>query len=418
LDFLGVEKKAKGNYPQPQPLFRELPPAPPFPIEALGESLENVVRSLHRVVKAPMSLCAQSVLGCVGLAVQPYFNITIDGRKHPLALYMISVGEPGERKTGIDNIVLDVVRSFEKMIVHEFNNEQRKYKNEQDLYKLKRRKTLDKNASFEELESISPPQEPLDPVMIIPEPTFPALIVHLTKGTPSVGIFSSEGGQLFGGHAIREENIIQAATGFSLFWDKGEINRARVSDGIYNLYGKRVGLNLMIQLIIAEKFFSNEVLMGQGFLSRCLICWPSSTIGTRLYRKENLFEDPAIKEFNLKISELLDQTLPFTDQTKNELNPRNLSLEKEGYEAWVEFHDWVERRMAPKGKLHSVKAFGSKAAENALRIAGVLFGYNQHKNISSDETISIPAYLYRECNPNHEILPRRIPPHPGDITAR
>jgi hypothetical protein len=391
LDFLGINNNSKAELPLP--LFRALPPPSQFPISALGGLLEGVVIALNRVIKAPTSLCAQSVLGCAGFVVQPHFNIHIDGRVHPLSLYMISVGESGERKTGIDNVVLATVRDYEKAMIQDFTNEKEKHKNAYDLYERNRKNMLNSNkTTLDNLNVICAPELPIDPIMIIQEPTFPALVVHLSTSIPSIGLFSAEGGQLFGGHAMKDENIIQSATGLSLLWDKGEINRARVKDGVYNLYGKRVSLNLMIQPIIAEKFFSNEILVGQGFFSRCLICWPESTIGTRMYQRENIFNDSAIKHFKQQIAEILDQSLPLKQGTKNELCPRKLSLDGAGYQTWISFHDEVEQNMLPQGEYSSIKAFGAKAAENALRIAGILFGFEHQPKLKDSNEAVIPCF--------------------------
>ncbi|NGX29182.1 MAG: hypothetical protein K940chlam4_00009 [Candidatus Anoxychlamydiales bacterium] len=390
--FLGIQNKS--NIQVPQPLFRVIVPSTQFPVKALSPIIQDAAETLHRIIGAPLNLCAQSVLGCAGLATQPYFNVTVDGRIYPLSLYMISVGESGERKTGIDNVVLDPVRSYEKEMLKEYTVESQRFKNEYDLYEKQRKMLI--SSSDKDIDDLNdlglPPSAPLDPVMIIPEPTFPALVVHLSKSVPSVGLFSSEGGQLIGGYAMKEENLLNSAAGFSSLWDKGEINRARVKDGVYNLYGKRVSLNLMIQPIVAEKFFSNQILIGQGFFSRCLICWPESTIGTRPYQKENIFENSKIKEFRLKAMDILNYKLPIIEGSNNQLNPINVTLDKSAYEHWVQFHDEVEKNMLPDGDYYQIKAFASKIPDNALRIAGILFGFNQGPNIDHLNSEEIPLY--------------------------
>jgi hypothetical protein len=42
------------------------------------------------------------------------------------------------------------------------------------------------------------------------------------------------------------------------------------------LYGRRLAMHLMVQPIIAQKVLSDPLLHGQGFLNRCLACWPTS----------------------------------------------------------------------------------------------------------------------------------------------
>jgi hypothetical protein len=47
---------------QPLPLTRELPPPPPFPLDALGDVLGGAARAIVEQTQAPEALCAQSVL--------------------------------------------------------------------------------------------------------------------------------------------------------------------------------------------------------------------------------------------------------------------------------------------------------------------------------------------------------------------
>src|SRR5262245_19440248 len=52
----------------PRPLMRELPPADPYPIDALGDVLAPAARAIHDRVQAPMAVCGNSVLATAGLA--------------------------------------------------------------------------------------------------------------------------------------------------------------------------------------------------------------------------------------------------------------------------------------------------------------------------------------------------------------
>jgi hypothetical protein len=56
----------------PRPLMREVPPADPFPVDALGEALAPAARAIHDRVQAPLAICGQSVLAAATLAVQAH----------------------------------------------------------------------------------------------------------------------------------------------------------------------------------------------------------------------------------------------------------------------------------------------------------------------------------------------------------
>src|SRR5690349_17601530 len=59
----------------PRPLMRELPPADPFPLDALGDVLAPAARAIHDRVQAPLAICGQSVLAAATLVVQAHADI-------------------------------------------------------------------------------------------------------------------------------------------------------------------------------------------------------------------------------------------------------------------------------------------------------------------------------------------------------
>src|SRR5687768_8415555 len=64
--------------PEKRPLFRELPPPPQFPIEALGP-LKDVALAIQSKTQAPIAICAQSVLAVATLAVQAHIDVELPG---------------------------------------------------------------------------------------------------------------------------------------------------------------------------------------------------------------------------------------------------------------------------------------------------------------------------------------------------
>src|SRR5262245_978873 len=89
----------------PRPLMRELPPADPFPIDALGDILAPAARAIQDRVQAPLAICGQSVLASATLAVQAHADVILpigDERAKPLSSYLLTIAETGERKTECD----------------------------------------------------------------------------------------------------------------------------------------------------------------------------------------------------------------------------------------------------------------------------------------------------------------------------
>src|SRR5690242_16382574 len=85
----------------PLPLRRELAPADPYPVDALGDLIGGAVKAASECIQAPLELCAQSALGNVSLAVQGHANVVLPfagGRHSPVSLFLLSVAESGDRK--------------------------------------------------------------------------------------------------------------------------------------------------------------------------------------------------------------------------------------------------------------------------------------------------------------------------------
>jgi hypothetical protein len=61
----------------PRPLFRELPPPTPFPVDALGPVLGTAARAVEGVIQCPMECAANSVLAVASLAAQGCANVVL-----------------------------------------------------------------------------------------------------------------------------------------------------------------------------------------------------------------------------------------------------------------------------------------------------------------------------------------------------
>lgn len=216
------------------------------------------------------------------------------------------------------------------------------------------------------------PELPLLPTLTVADFTAEGLAKLLRDGRASVGAFTDEAGLVFGGHGMTKETVTRTAASLSKLWDKGELDRVRAGEGAQKLYGKRLALHLMAQPIIAERALSDAILSGQGFMARCLLAWPTGTAGTRSYREESLHDDLALSRFAERTAMLLRKELPLAEDSRNELEPRVLTLTKKAKAQWIEVHNAIEYAEAPGQRYEVCKAWANKAAEQCLRVAGVL----------------------------------------------
>jgi hypothetical protein len=361
---------------EPEPLRRPVPPAHPYPIAALDTLLAAAAQRIHEVVKAPDALCGQSILAAASLAVQALADVCVDGRREPLSLACISIAESGERKTGVDRIALRAHKQHEHAMLEQYRVDKTVFDVALDANKAARR-ALAKGDDAEAIEAAMndfgpPPEAPLMPLLLVGAPTLEGLHLLLKFGLPSVGLFHDDAGEFFGGHAMNRDNRVKSAAGLSKLWDYGEFDRVRASDGAEKFFGRRLAMHLMMQPVVADTVLGDEQLTGQGFLARCLLAWPWSTIGRREYCEVDPFVDDAVIRYERRVTELLQLPLPLRAGTRNELEPRALPLSPAAKQRWITIHNAIEKRMQDGKDFASIRPWASKAPAQVLRIAGVL----------------------------------------------
>ena len=389
-------KKARDTQPEPKlepprPLIRELPPADPFPIDALGDLLGPAATAIHERVRCPIAICGQSVIAGTTLAAQAHADVQLPtSHVRPISNFFVTIAETGERKTAADSEALWPVRKREKALREAFDEALPSYENQKVAWEEARDHAVkkakgDRGAIKFALDAIGPaPIPPLPSMLTCPEPTYEGLCKYLQSGQPSIGVFSSEGGLFIGGHGMSDESKLRTAAGLSELWDGEPIRRVRAGDGTLVLPGRRVAIHLMAQPDVAAIMLSDRMLISQGLLSRCLISAPESISGTRVWREPSDSVDAAIKRYGARLLHLLERPLPLKDG-KNELAPRVLRLAADARKLWIAFANSIERQLAPEGPLCAVKGIANKLPEHAARLAGVL------ALVSDAETSEIPA---------------------------
>lgn len=360
----------------PRPLRRPLEEPEPYPVEALGDFLSPAVATIEKKVQAPTAICAQSVLATASLATQAHANVYLPfGKEIPLSIYQVTIAESGERKTSADELALKSVREKEHELGAIFDHKRREYEVDKAIYsgELRGAKRASKSGSEDARVKLlaAKPEEPLLPFLVVSEPSYEGLVKVLQNGQPSMALFSSEGGRFFGGYAMNQENKLKTAAAFSELWDGAPISRIRSVDDSIRLVGRRVGMHLMLQPDIGASLLSDKVLLDQGLLSRVLVCFPASKIGTRRFEELSDTEESNLTLFQSRIAQFLSAELPIREGTQNELSPRVLPLSAGAKHVWQNFSSATEEMMKDGNKLHPIRGFSNKLPEHAARIAGV-----------------------------------------------
>jgi hypothetical protein len=351
-----VDEAQRGQVEPPRPLLREMPPADPFPLAALGGILGRAAEAIVDRVQCPDATAGQSVLGAATLATQGHANIELPhGRRAPLSNYYVTVDESGGRKSEADRHALWPVRKREEALRAAHDVDILVYEQHWEAWEAQRRQILraqgkgaaktleDKKA---ELKALGPaPQPPLVPLLTCPEPTFEGLCRLLASGHPSIGVFSAEGGQFIGGHGMSEDNRLKTAAAMSGLWDGEAVRRVRAGDGIIILPGRRVAAHLMLQPGVAIGLLGDETLIDQGLLSRVLASHPDSLAGLRLWREPQPESEAKLNRYGARLLSILEAPLPLAPGKQNELALPSISLSPAARRLLIQFGDHVERNM-------------------------------------------------------------------------
>ncbi|WP_120503623.1 YfjI family protein [Sulfitobacter mediterraneus] len=357
----------------PTPLIAGMQHSGQIDLDHLGP-FAGVVKAIAGKTQAPVAIAMQSVLASASVAAQALADVSLLFGKSPLSLFFLTVGESGERKSTCDGLATAALKTHEKVM-------RRSQRDASDI------KSPDGN-DFEVLEDRAANDKPkaqssneIDQKIVFSDVTIEGFIHALMTNQASVGLFSDEGGQFFGGHSMKAQNSVGSGARMSKFWDGGTVELIRASCSSVELTDRRVSMHLMIQPGIGRLVFSNKDLKDQGFLSRCLPAWPESNIGRRLIGPNQLnplaveHDDRAIEAFNVRMYDLLTAKRTVNPDNLAELQPRLLELSREARAILTNFYNRVELATKIAGPFSGIRGFATKAAEHAARIAGVMTIY-------------------------------------------
>lgn len=361
----------------PRPLIEANPVPQPYPVQALGGILGPAVERMAEVIGVPQALAAQSVLAASALATQGHAGLQLDGRNYPLSLYLITVAASGDRKTAADRSALLPARQWER-------EQWQRYREQLARYRAAQRQMQRINpADPDSANGVPLEAEPSAPRLITTDPTIEALIKGLCHDLPSMGLFCDEGGQFLGSSTMSRDNRLKAVTTLSSLWDGSPIDRARSMAGeSLRAYDRRLSLHLMLQPYLAMQLLSDPLLQGQGILGRCLMTWPTSLAGQRSYQAFDLSKDAALKRYHHRLSALFYQ--PWSLSADGALQLSKLSLSPLARRRWIDLHDAIEAQLGEFGELAGVRPSGSKAADNLLRVAGILAAVEESSVVEVD----------------------------------
>lgn len=383
VDRIVESAVAKARQTEPVPLVNPIPPAEPYPVEALGPILGPAAQAIAEIVQVPLALAGNSVLAAAALAAQGIADVQTQGGDRPLSLYVLTVAESGARKSTADAIAMQPAKDHQRALDKRYADERAEYAADREAHKTREKAARDAAGDSPDVlrESLlrlskQAPREPRKPFVILRDPTIEGIAKSLRDGQFSQGLFNDEGGTVIGGYSLSDESRMRTLAGLNDLWGGAPLNRVRATnDENGTLYGRRVSLHLMAQPGVAATLFSEEIFRDTGFLARCLIAAPESLAGTRLHDEGRAFafdpfSDARLARYRTALAALFALP-PVTDDEAGGLLLRRLRAD-ESASLLVDEYNRVEAAQRDGGEYSRDRAFASKAVEHACRIAGVL----------------------------------------------
>jgi len=367
----------------PRPLMRDMPPADPFPLDAMPDFLRRSIEAISDMTQTEPAIAAQSVLAVSTLATQPHIDVRLPhGGICPTSGFFITVAESGERKSSVNDRAYLPVRRREKELHDRYEIEHEIYVADLEAYKqaIQNAKSGGRGGSSRNRDAIrsdiiavgKEPKKPMLPWLTSADPTVEGLIKNWPGSHPAQGIVASEGGQFLGGHGFTADAVLKTAAMLSTAWSGETIRRNRAGDGITNLDGRRLSIDLQCQPEVAVSFYSSATLRDQGLLARFLPVWPASRIGSRVIAKLKPETDQDYQTYLSRIGALLGLSYVTDEDSRGGLLTRELSFDPAAGQVWIAFANASEKQMLPGGEYETITGLASKLPEHAARLAAVI----------------------------------------------
>lgn len=349
----------------------------PFPLHALG-SFKEPVEALNQECQAAIEICFASAFMVLNHAAQALANVKVEKRVSPLSCFFITVAEPGERKTTVEGITLQITQEYQARLEERYKEDLVGYKKDLFFYEAALKKITASKEPIEtqkqKAQELKEPVKPKNPVMVTSNPTMQGLMRGFEEGFPSILLASSEGGQFMGGYAMRQENQLNTLTALSSFWDGTPIDQMKKEGRLYTLRGRRLAMHLSVQPSVFESFLRGRFVKDQGFLSRCFISVSKPLIAQRGTTLDAV--SSSTSGFTLAAYDKIMSLYRKIQNSGDNLTLKTLTVEQEGLHILKAFYFYGHKRCGQDGAFYDIRGFVSKSIDHVLRIAATLMMYD------------------------------------------
>ncbi|WP_227428864.1 DUF3987 domain-containing protein [Psychrobacter sp. I-STPA6b] len=372
---------------EPEPLANDPSKPTPYPIDAWQGLLKQTIERIAYHTQTPLAMAGQCVLGAIAHIGQRFINAPFGHKSMPASLILITEGESGSGKSQAMGL------SHFKIKEHE--------RQQYESYLLlldewESQKTTLKGSELKDFLANEP--KPQNPITLFDDATIEPILDKFINGDMNNGSWSTdEAGQFFNGHTMKGDTAGNALSALTKLWSDGQVSRVRSQKNAFanartHAYDVRMTLMLMGQRVILEQALTDEMMNQQGFLARALIACPESLQGKRVWnddhrRQIDPYSDPVLIAYWQRCHILLDP-LPSNVPETPQGQPNRLTVrwaDRQAEQAFYERMQAIENRQAKGQVLEYLKAYASRMAENASRIASLMAFFDDRKVITADD---------------------------------
>lgn len=377
----------QSDWGEPEPLAND-PSAPtPYPINAFTGLLRKVIKQIAYYTQVPLAMAGQCILGALAHMGQRFIDAPFGHSHKPASLILITEGESGSGKTEAMNLSYFKIDAYEKQ------------QYEQYLIDLDIWETDKASLKGGELKTfIDTTPKPYNPETVFKEATIETILDKYVSLEIINGSWATDdAAQFFNGHSMTSKTAGNALTSFTDLYSGGVVNRSRSQKNAFanprtKAYNARFTLMLMAQRIILEPALSDPLMNGQGFLARALIACPEDLRGQRIWndanrRRDSPYDNPYLIEYWSRCHTLLNP-LPVNEPNDTTGAPQRIKMQWADNTTEQVFYDklqMIEDKQKPNKMFATIKAYASRMAENASRIASIMAFFEGRKVITTDD---------------------------------
>ena len=372
---------------EPEPLANDPSTPTPYPIDAFNGLLQNVVKTVAHYSQVPNAMAGQCVLGALAHMGQRFIDAPMGHGHMPASLILITEGESGSGKTQAMGLTHFKIKEYERQQYTDYLSDVATWESDKAALKGKEQATfIDENP------------KPKNPKTLFDDATIEPILDRFISGEMNNASWTTdEAGQFFNGHTMTGDTAGSALSALTKLWSDGEVSRLRSQKSAYatpqtDAHSVRMTLLLQGQRVVLEQALTDPLMNGQGFLARALIACPPDLRGKRIWdnpqrRNDSPYDNPYLIDYWQRCHALLDP-LPASQPNDSTGTPQRIKMQwadQQAEQAFYKHMQAIENRQANGQTLEYLKAYASRMAENASRIAALMGFFDGRKVISTDD---------------------------------